>query len=403
MVVQETVIIEYRELLKGEKARELEERLKKMHLQIVNTGKYGLRFYSKLSKQFVNTGDALKKAEKQGYKFDARLLSIMFGAMQLSRFFSKMLAPIEDAAGLQEYWGAILMENTADAIDPAIAALDATGEAMAIMNAATGGNLGTMLLFGQATAGTLSFLSQFGLFTGALADKLKELGLGFITENLQKIASTAWKATVEWIQSGWDVIKENLGKVADKIYSTTINFISNISNVASQFSSWYNSLPTAHKILVVIGIATTAFMVAKLIGEWLGRVIGKYAAAGLMTGISIGLGIISVALALTGIGAPFAIALGAAAVGIAAAGVSLAASAAGESTPFRYGGIVTRPTTALIGERGPEAVIPLDRAGMGVTIQSPTINISSIVGRESTEMIVREIIDKLGLGLTRVG
>ena len=34
------------------------------------------------------------------------------------------------------------------------------------------------------------------------------------------------------------------------------------------------------------------------------------------------------------------------------------------------GGIVTRPTLALIGEKGPEAVVPLDggRAGGGVTI-----------------------------------
>jgi phage-related minor tail protein len=29
------------------------------------------------------------------------------------------------------------------------------------------------------------------------------------------------------------------------------------------------------------------------------------------------------------------------------------------------GGIVTRPTLALIGEAGPEAVIPLNRGGMG--------------------------------------
>ena len=34
---------------------------------------------------------------------------------------------------------------------------------------------------------------------------------------------------------------------------------------------------------------------------------------------------------------------------------------------FQHGGIVTRPTVALIGERGPEAVVPLGR-GIGTTI-----------------------------------
>ncbi len=35
--------------------------------------------------------------------------------------------------------------------------------------------------------------------------------------------------------------------------------------------------------------------------------------------------------------------------------------------PFRHGGIVTKPTVGLIGEAGPEAVVPLDRMG-GITI-----------------------------------
>jgi hypothetical protein len=39
----------------------------------------------------------------------------------------------------------------------------------------------------------------------------------------------------------------------------------------------------------------------------------------------------------------------------------------------QYGGIVTRPTLALVGEAGPEAIIPLDRAGMGGTV-NVTIN-----------------------------
>jgi phage-related minor tail protein len=40
------------------------------------------------------------------------------------------------------------------------------------------------------------------------------------------------------------------------------------------------------------------------------------------------------------------------------------------------GGIVTRPTLAVIGEAGPEAVIPLGRGGAGTSISFGNINIS---------------------------
>ncbi len=42
-----------------------------------------------------------------------------------------------------------------------------------------------------------------------------------------------------------------------------------------------------------------------------------------------------------------------------------AAGAIGKIIPFQEGGIVTRPTIGLIGEAGPEAVIPLRREGIG--------------------------------------
>ena len=67
--------------------------------------------------------------------------------------------------------------------------------------------------------------------------------------------------------------------------------------------------------------------------------------------------------------------------------------------PMQSGGIVTRPTPALIGERGPEAVIPLDRIGSigGVYV---TINTSSLGG--NTDAIAREIAEKFSFELARV-
>jgi hypothetical protein len=46
----------------------------------------------------------------------------------------------------------------------------------------------------------------------------------------------------------------------------------------------------------------------------------------------------------------------------------------GQYAKLQLGGIVRRPTRALLGEAGPEAVIPLNRSGMGVTINYNVTN-----------------------------
>ena len=70
--------------------------------------------------------------------------------------------------------------------------------------------------------------------------------------------------------------------------------------------------------------------------------------------------------------------------------------------PLATGGIVDSPTFALIGEAGPEAVIPLDRldefgGGGGMTVN---INTSMVVGPDTVHVIAREL-RKLNLGVRR--
>ncbi len=55
------------------------------------------------------------------------------------------------------------------------------------------------------------------------------------------------------------------------------------------------------------------------------------------------------------------------------------AAAAATISALGEGGIVTKPTMALIGEAGPEAVIPLDRAGIGGGGTTVIINAGSII------------------------
>ena len=53
--------------------------------------------------------------------------------------------------------------------------------------------------------------------------------------------------------------------------------------------------------------------------------------------------------------------------------------------PFASGGIVTRPTAALIGEAGPEAVIPLNKmggiGGTNITINNPIVRNDSDINK----------------------
>jgi len=61
------------------------------------------------------------------------------------------------------------------------------------------------------------------------------------------------------------------------------------------------------------------------------------------------------------------------------------------ATPFAMGGIVTRPTIGLIGEAGPEAVIPLDRMnGMGgitINVQAGLVSTPDQIGQQIIEAI----------------
>lgn len=57
------------------------------------------------------------------------------------------------------------------------------------------------------------------------------------------------------------------------------------------------------------------------------------------------------------------------------------------ATSLQHGGIVSQPTLALIGERGPEAVVPLRDGGMG----GPTVNVT-VYGSVKTERELADII-----------
>jgi phage-related minor tail protein len=64
------------------------------------------------------------------------------------------------------------------------------------------------------------------------------------------------------------------------------------------------------------------------------------------------------------------------------------------ATPFAKGGIVTSPMLGLVGEAGPEAIIPLSRggnSGIGSTIH---LTVNAGLGTSGAE-VGRQIVDAL--------
>jgi len=62
---------------------------------------------------------------------------------------------------------------------------------------------------------------------------------------------------------------------------------------------------------------------------------------------------------------------------------------------FQHGGIVTRPTIGLLGEKGPEAIIPLRRQSLGpqIVINGPLVNVEGSADRRTAEYAA-ELVEK---------
>lgn len=68
-----------------------------------------------------------------------------------------------------------------------------------------------------------------------------------------------------------------------------------------------------------------------------------------------------------------------------------------DSVPYARGGIITKPTKALIGEAGPEAIIPLPGylKGGGLSDINVTLNIGNVYGIDDLEAAIEQAFEKL--------
>lgn len=96
--------------------------------------------------------------------------------------------------------------------------------------------------------------------------------------------------------------------------------------------------------------------------------------------------------AMHGIAAPVVLAIIMAAIGVAIAGVL---GMIGAVPHFEKGGIIKAPTVGLLGEAGPEAVVPLKGGGMGMTTEPPMYVTFQVSGTQDPKEFARKAYDEL--------
>lgn len=150
--------------------------------------------------------------------------------------------------------------------------------------------------------------------------------------------------------------------------------------------SWALQTVMGAYVKMLIGAYTTLFNALK---EVLGKVsegVGKVATA-------IGIHIAKVIATLLGLPGRIADAIKGALPSVPSvpSGGDLLSQGRG-LIPFAKGGIVTGPTPALVGEAGPEAIIPLDKLQQGITIQFN----GPVYGMRDFEEQVQRIVSRHG-------
>lgn len=305
------------------------------------------------------SGTSLSAMEKGMKKLSMSISDAKDGLMTYTREFEKININVRELEGLSP-------EDQFMRIAMAVAAIE---DPMARASAA-------QKLFGRAGMELLPMLEGGAEGMKELAERASEFAVIFDEE--------AARAAEEFNDAITD-LKGSLGKmgaaIAKEVMPDIKKFVEQVTGTIQKISEWIELNPqlvTGLKVVVGVLVGSGGLLIAfSLISR---AIIAINAALIIMHSLS----------------GPAGWALLAAGAGIAAAGIisvknimddimtaPVGPPAAGfhkDVQRFATGGIVTGPTMALIGEAGPEAVVPLGR-GMGNTVH---IHIGSYMGDESS-------------------
>lgn len=376
---------------------QLRQSLSQLNLVLKQNG----QLYSSITgKKIKNQTRAQQQLNQQTKRFRMELLSIMFFGMAIARMFGAMTAGSLEAAGAQSVWSTLTMMvglpaamKMTDWLLKLYAAYDKLPGPIHTV-------ISWFMFIGQALATLLMGIGIFALGWLGLAKMVPWLGPA-IAEVGTAINGVMTKF------GGWAKVFTKIGGVLSIVWGAFRAFGGYMKK------DWWKiisgvALAVAGIIALVMGgwipLAIGAAVVALV---WLGDRFKKVAAIIMATATPL-LALFDLLVGIKDIftgkgfqGFKFTKGLWAQ-MGTKWGG----GEAAGSLTSLARGGIVTNPTPALIGEAGPEAVIPLNQAGgIGGINFNPEINITTgpISNSVDINSIAQKVSEVLYTDLRRLG
>lgn len=324
-----------------------------------NIMNYGTKSHKEFNKYYKDVENTIKANNR----FKMSLLGIMFFGMAIQRFFRQFTQRTMEMVGVTDMFSDAVSLMVFKAWEPW---LDNAYEVIGWMYdtpEAFQKVVGGFVTLGDVAGTALSNLGQWGLGLRSLREELPILkkNVTDLLFKLKEYAARAWKGTISLVKGAWDM--------------TTV--------ALANLMKWYGKGGTKSMILK-IGITLVILEAARRILEWISAESKKSSHE------------IDVSLNTQGIKSPWDAITKSDSwtdAGINLVGGGLSTGMKGATGIFDYvnaiyknltgladGGIVRKPTLALVGEAGPEAVVPLSRSGgmgMGTNITiAPVVNIS---------------------------
>ena len=342
------------------------------------------KLYDDNRQEVTNLTNAQSRLIASTKKFRMELLSVMFFGMAVGRMFAAMTKGATEASGANDVWGVITMLV---GLPAAMVMTDALLGLMGVYDSMPG--------FVQTAISWTAYLGQ-ALGNGLMAVGMFGLGFEGLTQLFPK-----WGRAVEVAGGLMPWLSAKLAPVGLAFKAAAVwvwGYAVALWNAAA--AGWAAIAPFAPIIAIVI---LAAAGIALMIKNWDGMIKGfQIWGRSLLTPIKYFNMLLDAIREMGGLleaikvfFSPIAELFGA----------KKYVPKGPKITAMQAGGIVTRPTAALLGERGPEAVIPLRGGGLGGTVFSPTININNPVVRSEADIrnIGRQISDILYIELRRLG
>jgi len=384
------------------------------------------KYTGNVTKQFQqNTQESRKNVSavhRQGREFRMfrmELLSTMFVGQMLSKTMQGLMQPAMQTAGIFELFGAILellfLPIALALIDPLVAILDWVGSMPEELKLV----IGAIALFLMILGSIVAFVSQVGLLLGGFGMTFTSLGgiiagaFGVISATITSALAAIFAVFGWWIIVIVAIILVLIGAIImniDGFVNTFINLFTNLTTslvnmwqgfadsvigIILIFVGIFQGLFTGNWDMLNLGIQTFLSGIKQLFIDGFGGLVGTALQFGyeLIEAFAVGIGNAYSLITDVIRGIPFIgplIAGGMDAIGGFAGSITGAIGrgiqgigdfVGGLIPKFGSGGIVTSPTLAMVGEAGPEAIVPLNGSmsgGQGQVINfSPTYNINN--------------------------